>query len=246
MRAALLILLVFVASARAEEGEAASPETTGDTPPPSPEGEEAPPVEKPKDIPKGVDTSSWNPLHFASWSGNVTAVMMLLASSEFHLEQKEQVFGMTPLILASYRGHKMIVKKLLGAGAYPLVTCKKGKSPLEYATGKDHKGVVILLEKAVKAALTPEEEVMARNGAFILLIVAGIFCIWQMYESTKMTAPPLTRSQKEAAKLEKERRKEKDKRKSEKKAKKLSEKKEKKEKPAEAEEPKEGEVKKDK
>jgi hypothetical protein len=132
---------------------------------------------------------------------------MLLATSEFPLEQKDAVFGMTPLLLASYRGHKMVVKKLLGAGAYPLVTCKKGKSPLDYATTKDHKAVITMLEKAVRAALTPEEEQQARFGAVILLVVAGIFCAWQFWESRKMVAPPLTKREKEKAKEEKERKK---------------------------------------
>lgn len=250
-----LLLLVLVALAHADDA-ASAPAAGGDAAAAAEgeEGEEKSLYEKmkeavckAKDIPNNKKIAekiqaTWNPLHCAVWSGNTTVVMMLIASTEFHLEQKEGVFGMTPLILASYRGHSMIVKKLLGAGAYPLVQCAKGISPLKYAEEKGHKKCVTMLEKAVKAALTPEEEDMARKGAVLLLIVAGIFCIWQMWESTKMTAPPITRTQKEEARKAKEERKAKEKRKSEKKEKKKSEKREKKEKAEKSEKTEEAET----
>jgi ankyrin repeat protein len=81
------------------------------------------------------------PLHYASSSGNVPIMRMLLREAREN-HSPINIHGMTPLHVAAGEGHLAIVKILTAKGADASTQDKFGRLPLHYAVGTNQVAVI--------------------------------------------------------------------------------------------------------
>ena len=83
-------------------------------------------------------------LYVAARDGNLDAVLDLLSSGA-NIRYRDIWDGMTPLMVASYRGHAQCVALLLGRGANPMWRMRDGSTALHFAAGFGHTEVCKVL-----------------------------------------------------------------------------------------------------
>ena len=83
-------------------------------------------------------------LYVAARDGNFDAVLDLLSSGA-NIRYRDIWDGMTPLMVASYRGHAQCVALLLGRGANPMWRMRDGSTALHFAAGFGHTEVCKVL-----------------------------------------------------------------------------------------------------
>lgn len=71
--------------------------------------------------------------------------------------------GMTPLWMASQKGHEPVVVLLLSHNADPNIACNDGLTPLHVALLQDHESVFQLLQKEYQKELQPMAEDQVRR-----------------------------------------------------------------------------------
>ena len=105
-----------------------------------------PDIPLPKEVLSYVNSKGWTALHLASYYGYPnTASKLINAGSDVNLEQKN---GVTPLHLATQKGHKELVKILLAHNDPNQAITegeRKGLTPLHLAANKGHKEVIKIL-----------------------------------------------------------------------------------------------------
>ena len=100
-------------------------------------------------ISAGADVNKKNsdgqtPLMMASIEGNIEIVKALIeAGADVNVMEKGSKF--TAVYLASCYGHTEVVKTLIEAGANIHITTAMGNTPLQIASLKGHKDLIILL-----------------------------------------------------------------------------------------------------
>lgn len=83
-------------------------------------------------------------LHLAAWHGYASLVEYLIANNARMTTNKK---GMSPLHMASHRGHEEVVKVLIDAGADINAKTLAYKTPLSIALKEGHDEVVDLLQQ---------------------------------------------------------------------------------------------------
>jgi hypothetical protein len=95
-----------------------------------------------------VDSGGWSALHYASYSGHVRMVKLLL-DGKYEVKgagiNLQRGGGETPLILASMYGREAVVRLLLERGA-DVTLRTRGSTALYYARTRNHAAIVALLE----------------------------------------------------------------------------------------------------
>ena len=90
-----------------------------------------------------ADGENYSAIHRASLAGNLEMVMFLMsASANIHLKAK---FGSTPILLASWKGHLEVARRLLMAGADPDVPNNGGRTAITWAHRNDNTALVQIL-----------------------------------------------------------------------------------------------------
>ncbi|KAL3297492.1 Pfs NACHT and Ankyrin domain protein [Colletotrichum asianum] len=97
------------------------------------------------DLSMATEKYEWTPLHAACWHGHVDVISLLLEKGADVSRATED--GLTPLILASYRGNSEVVSELLDSSEINANhrDHRYGRTALSYAAEKDQNSVVELL-----------------------------------------------------------------------------------------------------
>lgn len=86
-------------------------------------------------------------IHECAYSGSVDAIDVLLDNG-MEVDQRQTVYGATPLIVAAWQGHGELVTHLLELGADPTLTTDDGATARDWAEVGGHEGAVALLINA--------------------------------------------------------------------------------------------------
>ena len=89
-------------------------------------------------------TAFADPIHSAVWNGDLEGVQAELDNG-VDVDEKDDLWGRTPLHIAAEEGHKEIAELLIAAGADVNAKDSVGFTPLHEAAWKGHKEVVELL-----------------------------------------------------------------------------------------------------
>ena len=83
-----------------------------------------------------------SPLHIAAALGHIPALDYILKNAGLDMIDQQDAFGRTALWLASANGKEDAVKRLLDAGANPLVSDELGETALHAAIARGWSGIV--------------------------------------------------------------------------------------------------------
>jgi ankyrin repeat protein len=120
------------------------------------------------------NVDGWTALIFAANHGHVEVVINLLAGgADVNAQAAQAANGWTALIFAANKGHVEVVRNLLADSADVNLKDSKGKTAIDYATGK--KEIIELLKKQM---LKPVKGKKASSGstAFASKAVGGVAC----------------------------------------------------------------------
>jgi uncharacterized protein len=95
-----------------------------------------------------VNKTGWTPLHYASTSGHV-AVMQLLLDNSAYIDA-ESPNGTTPLMMAAHYGSAEAVRLLLDAGADPGLKNQLGLTAIDFAFRANRQEVADLVAAAIR------------------------------------------------------------------------------------------------
>ena len=105
------------------------------------------------DLEESSPVTQMTALHYAAGNGHESLLQMLLSHKpDLNIRNR---FESTPLLLASQGGHLGCVKKLLQAGADPLLPDEDGFLPIHDAAYQNHDEVVLILIK--EGGCSPEQ-----------------------------------------------------------------------------------------
>lgn len=96
-----------------------------------------------------VNKPGWTPLHYASTSGHV-AIMRLLLDNHAYIDAASPN-GSTPLMMAAMYGTVDALKLLIGAGADPTLKNAKGLDAMDFARQVQREDFVLLIAAAIRA-----------------------------------------------------------------------------------------------
>jgi uncharacterized protein len=96
-----------------------------------------------------VNKPGWTPLHYASTTGNLDIMRLLL--DKYAYIDASSPNGSTPLMLASMYGTSSAVKLLLEAGADPLIKNELGLTAIDFAQRANRSDSVNLIAAFVRA-----------------------------------------------------------------------------------------------
>jgi len=85
-------------------------------------------------------------LHKAAKEGDMEKVKSLLAENPDKIDDKDPIYGYTPLHRAAHQGHYEVAEYLLDQGADVNAESKKGETPLKLARQQENMEVADLLE----------------------------------------------------------------------------------------------------
>lgn len=97
-----------------------------------------------------VNKPGWAPLHYASTSGHLEVMRLLLDNAAYI--DAESPNGSTPLMMAAMYGSPAAVKLLLDSGADPLLKNSLGLTALDFALKAERKDAVELIAAAIRRA----------------------------------------------------------------------------------------------
>jgi ankyrin repeat protein len=96
-----------------------------------------------------VNKTGWTPLHYASTTGQVAVIELLLENYAYI--DAESPNGSTPLMMAAHYGSPESVQQLLAAGADPLLKNEKGLTAIDFAHGANRADVAKIISTFVRA-----------------------------------------------------------------------------------------------
>jgi ankyrin repeat protein len=88
----------------------------------------------------------------AAFEGDLEMAVSLLQNGSY--VNARDVDGDTALMFASFNGHFLLVKLLLGHGADVFLRARNGWTARQAALSKNHREIAVLLERAEEKALT--------------------------------------------------------------------------------------------
>jgi ankyrin repeat protein len=95
-----------------------------------------------------VNKPGWTPLHYASTSGHI-AIMRLLLDNHAYIDAASPN-GSTPLMMASQYGTNDAVELLLEAGADPTLKNMKGLAAIDFARQVQREDTVLLIAAGIR------------------------------------------------------------------------------------------------
>jgi ankyrin repeat protein len=97
-----------------------------------------------------VNKTGWTPLHYASTSGHLAIIELLLEHHAYI--DAESPNGTTPLMMAAHYGSSAAVKLLLQAGADPSLKNQLGLTAEDFANRANRRDVAELIGGSVRSA----------------------------------------------------------------------------------------------
>lgn len=111
------------------------------------------------------DSNGYTALHFAIQCGNLEPIQWMIENgADVNIQSKQIADGVTPLLIATNKGHEAAAKLLLESGANPRICRSDGYTPLHLCAKTNHIRIGRLILEHVPSTLS-------------VLTTAGLSCI---------------------------------------------------------------------